>query len=218
MNRAEPGPAAALPADSLELLTRALCDVRAPLKTEGAFLFGQTADNQASVLEAARTLLEENLAEKVLFLRSAAGNGYPGFAAWRTELLRMGVPEEKICGIDPPATAALNTLTEAQALLAHARRNGLRALYVVAAPFHQLRAFMTAITVALKHYPDLRLHSFPGAALPWLESAVHSQGITSGPRKDLIGEELIRIRKYQAKGDLAAEGEILEYLNRRDCF
>ena len=98
----------------------------------------------------------------------------------------------------------------------YAVKQKLRSLYVVSSPFHQLRAFMTLVTVALRDYPDLQIFSYTGNSLPWLDKTVHSQGTLSGTRKDIIKAEFERIEKYKQMGDLSSETEILDYLNKRD--
>ena len=206
----------AYPIVLIELVVRSLCDVGCALPAEGAFLFGQTRDNQASVLSAARYMIDNKLVDKILFIRSDPMSGYPGFSVWHRALCRMGVASADITGVALKKTTSLNTLIEADALIRHCRQRKLQTIYVVASPFHQIRAFMTTITVALKQYPDMRIYSYNGHPLSWLDPVVHSQGTTSGFRKDLIKAEFDRIRKYQCKGDLASESAILNYLNARD--
>ena len=75
---------------------------------------------------------------------------------------------------------------------------------------------MTAVTLALREYPELYLYSLPGKPLPWQEEVTHSQGEVLGTRAELIAGEMNRIKTYYAKGDLASVDEVLEYLNRRD--
>jgi hypothetical protein len=58
-------------------------------------------------------------------------------------------------------------------LIRFARRQGYGSLHVVAPPFHQLRAFMTAVTVARKEYPELLIYSYPGVALSWQAEVAH---------------------------------------------
>jgi hypothetical protein len=101
-------------------------------------------------------------------------------------------------------------------MIKFAKRNQYRDVYITASPFHQLRAFMTSVTAALNYFPKIRIYSYNGNPLPWLDTVVHSQGTTSAPRKELIKGELDRIQKYQHKGDLASEIEILNYLDKRD--
>jgi hypothetical protein len=198
------------------LAIRTLCDVRAKTTADGVFLCSQTRDNQRSVLAAGQQLIHAGLARKVLVVDSEPKSGYPGYAVWEKELLGMGIPREIIAGVDLRQAASLNTLIEATAMIAHAKENNYRDMYIAAAPFQQLRAFMTSVTVALTHYPDIRLYSFNGHPLSWMETVVHSQGTTLGLRKDLIRGELERIEKYQQKGDLAKETAVWDYLDQRD--
>jgi hypothetical protein len=200
----------------LELLIRILCDTQPPAATDGVFLFGQTADNEASVLGRAQQLLDSGRAARILFGDSPPANGYPGFAAWKSQLLGRGVAEASIIGVPIPAVPVLHTLIEAEAVVKYAKEHQLSSLYISAAPFHQPRAFMTAVTAALRSYPVLRLYSQPGTALPWTEEAVHSQGKAQGPRHALIGGEMERIAAYQKKQDLASAEQVLAYLNQRD--
>jgi len=75
---------------------------------------------------------------------------------------------------------------------------------------------MTAVTVSIRAYPELLIYSYPGAAMPWQEEVVHSQGTLKARRRELIQNEMERIEKYQDKGDLASFEQVLNYLNRRD--
>ena len=123
---------------------------------------------------------------------------------------------EQIEGVNNKETSMLNTLIESEALIRFAKQHGYRSLFVVAPPFHQLRALMTAVTVALREYPELLIYSYPSVAMPWQEEVVHSQGTLKAKRRDLIQEELERIEKYQGKGDLALFEQVLNYLNKRE--
>lgn len=199
-----------------ELVIRILGDVRANQPADGVYLFAQTSGNQASVLAAAKQPLDQGLAPKVMMSKSGAKPGYPGFEVWREQLLALGINDGQIQGIDIGDTPNLNTLIEAQALIKFASQHGLTHLYVTASPFHQTRAFMTAVTVVLREYPRLKIYSYPGTVLSWHEEVSHSQDTVIAPRKDLIRAELERIEKYRRKGDLAHFGEVLDYLNRRD--
>ena len=200
----------------LELTFRTLCDVRAKNVGDGAYLYSQTKDNQHSVLSAAQQVINEGLAEKVLIAKSDPKSGYPGNFDWEKELIQRGIQRYKILGVDLSDTVTINTLIEAEAMVNYAKKNQYKDLYIISSPFHQLRAFMTSVTAALKYYPEIRVYSYNGTSLSWLETVVHSQGKTSGQRKELIKGELDRIRIYQQKGDLASESDILDYLDKRE--
>lgn len=207
-----------LPIDStvVELLIRVLCDTAPRGCADGAYLYAQTAENQGAVLEVARELVASNKVERLLLPESAMRGGYPGFHAWRAELLRAGVAAPAVVGVNLRDAPMLNTLEEARALARQAMAQRLATLYVVATPFHQLRAFMTTVTTLLGERDGPRVYSRTGAALPWCEEVAHSQGTLVARRAQLIHSELERIARYQAKGDLASFDEILGYLHRRD--
>jgi hypothetical protein len=199
-----------------ELLIRILCDIQPASATYGIFLFGQTEHNEASVLMKVKQLLDTHQTERILFIDTPPASGYPGYEAWSRSLTEQGVDPQYIAGVPMPQVPVLHTLAEAEAVVRYARQQKFRSLYVTAAPFHQPRAFMTAVTAALRIYPELNIYSQTGTPLPWLEEAVHSQGKTKGARKELISGELHRIEKYQKQGDLASAEQVLAYLDRRD--
>ena len=109
----------------------------------------------------------------------------------------------------------LNTRTESEAAIDLFKQKQVSSVYVVAPPFHQLRALMTFVTVALQEYPEVQIYSYPGKPLPWDETVPHSQGTTIDSRSNLIHVELERIRKYQRKGDLGSPRSVLDYLKSR---
>ncbi len=202
--------------DTIELLTRALCDLRPKNPTNGAYLYCQTISNQQSIFKAALSLLNNSLTYKILILNTKAKSGYPGFTEWKQQLQQLGLYEEQIEGVINKETSMLNTLIESEAIIRFAKQHSYRSLFVVAPPFQQLRAFMTAVTVALREYPELLIYSYPGVAMSWQEEVIHSQGTLKAKRRDLIQEELERVEKYYSKGDLASPGQVLSYLNKRE--
>jgi hypothetical protein len=208
--------AAPMMTDLLILLPRLFCDVRPPEPLDGAYLYGETADNEDSVLHAAPRLLREGVARRILLLATPPLAGHPGFAAWEAKLRALGVPAAAIEPV-PHDGPGINTLTEAEAVVRHARRAGHRAIAIVAAPFHQARAFITAVSVALREHPALGLYSLPGEPLPWDATVTHSQGVLTGTRASLVAGEIERLARYRAKGDLAAPEAVAAYLRRRDA-
>jgi len=202
--------------ETLELLTRTLCDLQPKASTNGAYLYCQTQGNQQSVFQAARFLLNNSITSKILILQTKAKSGYSGFDEWNHQLQELCLPGRKIEGIKSEETAGINTLIESEALIRFAKHKGYRSLFVVSAPFHQLRAFMTGVTVAIREYPELLIYSYPGVTMPWQEEVAHSQGTLKAKRYDLIHEEFARIDKYQNKGDLASYEQVLSYLNNRN--
>lgn len=200
----------------IELLLRLFSDVHPEINTDGVFLFGQTEDNERSVLARSIELLNNSYTTRILFVDTLPMSGHPGYEAWKNKLTEAGVKEDHITGVPLPETSIIHTLIEAEAFMHFARQNAYTHVYITAAPFHHLRAFMTAVTAALRIYPQIRLYSQPGIALSWSEEVAHSQGKIRGTRNELITGELDRIEKYGSKGDLASVEQVLAYLNNRD--
>jgi hypothetical protein len=203
-------------AESLELLLRILADIRPPVTSEAAYLFGQTEVNQRSVFAAARALLRHSLAAWIWISDCAPKSGYVGAVACRRAMVEFGIPAEVIEEVPMEPTEILHTLIESQKAVRFARQRDYRRLIVTSSPFHQERAFITAVTAALREYPALKIYSYPGEPQPWDEVVTHSQGKLAGTRAELIAAERQRIEKYTAQGDLAPRVQILEYLRTRD--
>lgn len=199
-----------------ELVTRVLCDTAPDGSVDTAYLFGETKDNQESVLKAGALLYLTGPAEKIAICGLAEGSGYPGVLSWREKLISLAVPEEDILEVPPAPDFPPSTHAEALGLARFAKLHKWKSIYVIAPPLHQLRAFVTTVTEALKEYPEFLIYSFPGVPQNWEEHIVHSQGIQKGTRSELLAEELKKIEKYYKKGDLLSAEEILKYLNWRD--
>lgn len=200
----------------IELVTRVLCDSIADAAVEAAYLFSQTVDNQSSVLDAGAHLMQRGSVERLMIWGSEAQVGYPGSSLWRAELAERGVPSTSIDLVGEGDGRPLNTLTESEGVVEYARAEGLKRVVVVAPPFHQVRAFVTAVSVALRAYPTLDLYSFPGRPLSWNETVIHSQGVLRDRRAALISAEVERIHRYREKGDLVSPSVVLDYLDRRE--
>ncbi len=202
--------------EATELLLRILADVRPSGVVEGAYLFAQTEPNQESVFATGKELAEQGRVRKLLISDCAPKSGYLGAVACRRAMLESGIPAGVIGEVPMEPTEILHTLIESEKVVRFARAQDYQRLIVVSVPFHQERAFMTMVTVALREYPSLKLYSVPGAPQPWDEVVTHSQGKLRGTRAELIAEEQKRIGKYTAQGDLLPREQILEYLRTRD--
>ncbi|MCB0166162.1 MAG: YdcF family protein [Anaerolineae bacterium] len=200
----------------IELLIRTLCDIQPPVIADGAYLFGQTVDNQQSVFETGVDLLDHGLTKKLLISAAGMISGYPGLTAWKRDLVALGVDAADIIAIEPTTNTILHTLIEAESLVSYLKTENCKTVVLVSAPFHQLRCFMTVVSVALKEMPELRIYNQVGGTLPWHETVSHSQGTLQLKRSDLIESELRRIDTYQQKGDLAETQAVFNYLIKRD--
>lgn len=200
--------------ESEELLHRVFCDPL-PNCCEAAYLFGQTPDNESSIFQRAQMLVQQQQTSAIWIPGTGAMSGYVGQKEWRDRIAAY-VPIELVQPVPTAPTASLNTLIEARATVRYAKAQGVKSLLVVATPFHQQRAVMTMITVAVAEYPALRVYSAPGMAMDWQATVVHSQGTLQGKCYELIYGEQERIDKYGKKGDLGSREMVLNYLRQRD--
>jgi hypothetical protein len=198
-------------ADLVSLNTRVLCDEE-PDQVSAIYLFGQTRDNQTSVLNRGVEILRGRSIPLVI-CGCGEVSGYPGVDVWREELIQLGVPPEGILNV--PSVEPLNTLTEAIGLVQEAKRKGWKTIQIVASPFHQLRAFMSVIQALKQEYPELKAYNRVGTTLGWNEVVVHNQGTHTNVRKNFILSELERLETYHAQGNLPTVQEALAYLDAR---
>ena len=173
------------------------------------YLFGETIDNEWSVLSAVRPYSGEKVAIPDI---SDGMYGFAGADRWTRLISQRGVVPMRI-----PAQTPSNTFTEAQQLVRMAKDEKWTDVTVVAPAFHMPRCFLSTISAALHEYPDLRVWARLGAHLPWDEEVVHSQGVTTGTRRDLFRGELERIEKYTKPGNLVSLADAIAYLEKRDA-
>jgi hypothetical protein len=214
--RADHGSPGAPDPQAVEAVVRILCDCRPARRADALYLFAQTPDNEASVLAAAHRVMAESLAARCWISAASPWEGYRGADAWERALIDMGLKPDAIERV-PFDAANHNTLTEARALVDFIVREGHSVVIVTAAPFHQVRAFMTTVACAERSSSALEIYSHPGAALDWTAAVRHSQGRLVAPRSRLIHAESERISTYGLQGDLISYPAVVEYLDRRDA-
>lgn len=210
----------------IELVHRALQD-NVPISADAVYLFGETPDNERSVIQRGTNLYSNKTVSLVALLeRIQVPNRENQTPSWISSLEESGVKTADICVIPVPedwsfdhghpGTWPLNTNTEIVVAVRYAKKLGWKRLCVTAAPFHMVRTFVNTVTVALREYPELLVYSLSGKPLPWTEHVVHSMGVVTGARFELVASEIKRINRYHLKGDLASAREVLDYLNQRD--
>lgn len=201
-----------------ELLMRTLTDTEPPQPADLAYLFGQTPDNEDSVLQRGAVLLQQGMARRLgVTLHPASDLAYAGGEAWMAKLERLAIQRANIVGLDYARPLA-HTHTEAEHLVWRARDEGWHALLIVAVPVHQLRAFMDTVGVLIREKLDRTIRVWNAAGTPhsWVKEVVHSQGILRARRFELVRPELERIVRYWGKGDMPIARQVLDYLNWRD--
>lgn len=203
----------------LELTTRVLRDEFDWDRVNAVYLFGQTADNSPSEWEKICEIPVDWFHHGYLLVSGAPEkNGYPGGENWRKSATRYMRVARDIQFLYPIGTETANTLSEALALVSMAKQQRWEGVVVCSTPFHQLRAFMTVVSVALREYPELAVWNFVGRTQCWQSHVVHSQGVLRNTRAGLIRNEEERILLYQQSPEwpIAAFHEVIDYLDRRD--
>lgn len=188
--------------------------------------FTETQDNEHSVLIKSVDMLQicqAHFSEHSILLTDNLGGSEPGYLGaerWRNKLYKLGVVESEVMLI-PFTLPNLNTLTEAFNVVEFILKKGWKGLFTVAPPFHALRCFLSMIT-AINHFkPEgLRVYSCVGITQPWDKHITHSQGKTTGTRKEIFVGEFRSISKYRKPENkpvpLVSNDQALEYLEWRD--
>jgi len=200
----------------LELTLRVMADYPLQKTCNAVFFYGQTADNERSVIEQCAFLFDQGLVNNVAF--STGGSlttGQPWAPDYQAKLTDLGVFKQNIIPVRITAPKA-HTHTEAIAFVDYAKEQGWESVYVTGSPVHQLRVFVNTVSIVLQKGVKLKVLSAPGTPLPWTQTAIHSQNVERGKRFELVLNEFNRIEAYHAKGDLVSARQVLDYLNSRD--
>lgn len=200
-----------------ELVTRVLCDTASPEHVaDAAYLFGETKDNEDSVLAAALLAWKLKRVRRIALCSAGEVAGYPGLKNWKAKLIKLGIPAKSIVGIPLVSDFPPSTHAESWGLARCAKKNKWKNIYVIAPPLHQLRAFVTTVTAFKKEKTLTKIFNFVGLPQQWEEHIIHSQGVQRGTRSELLGKELKKIENYYKSGDLISGDEVLKYLDQRD--
>lgn len=198
-----------------ELVIRVYTDVHATDPADVAYLFGQSINNEDSVLTGAIFLWNAGRV-KQLCISAESAPGFIRSAEWRARLIHAGVPETQIDALPHVSIFPRSTDAEAESIIERAEICGWKNIYLVSTPVHQLRAFISVVSALKRKKAELQVFNCVGSAQRWDESVMHSQGVQRGLRRDLVHKELEKIEHYFQKGDLIAPREVLAYLNKRD--
>lgn len=192
----------------LQLYQMVMHDVRPPF-TQGIFLFTEYEDNEISSFKAASQLMARDAAPEV-FIIYGGGHGSPGYSNWY-ERLSVYIDKGRIRPVPIGNPTGINTLSESDALVKFAINEKRKSFYIVAPPFHMLRAFMTAASIAIRHGSKINFFAYPGALQDLNQVVKHSQGIGTFPRWKWFERELKTISDYSEKNGIALAPGIIKY-------
>ncbi len=198
--------------EAAELAVRILCDTL-PAFLDAGYIVCATRDNQLSSIDRIALLRAEGWIKKILVCHGHLKSGYSGSEFVLSMLISRAITKNVV--IFDCWAEEFNTFTETESLIMFAKYVGYKRIVISAPPFHQIRTFISCVSHAIKHYPELSLYSSPGIAMNWREKVTHSQGILEDTRANLIKGEWERLYRYHQKGDLVSSQEVLSYLNQR---
>ena len=135
--------------NGIEEMYQMVMNNQRPSFTKGIYVFIETEDNWGSSFKAASKLIKRDAATEVFSVYPKNWAGSPGFEKWKSRLERfVGFARVRHISLDNPK--GVNTLSESNALVKFAHETGRYSFYLVAPPFHMLRTFMTAASVAIR--------------------------------------------------------------------
>ena len=185
-----------------------------PSFVHGIYLFVEHEDNEDSSFKGVIELIDKNAAAEIFLMNHGKYAGSPGYMHWHEKLEKyVGSGRIRPIRIDNPL--GINTMSESIALLRYAYEEKRKSFYLVAPPFHILRAFMTAASVAIRHGSEINFFAYPGAPQDLNKSVKHSQGKGPFPRWKWFELELESIRTYSSQKDLEPIQRIIQYMNNR---
>ncbi len=150
---------------------------------------------------------------------------YPGIEAARRAINSDFNPRCKIIEIQLSKAKAgdnglHNTLTEMHSVLSFCSQENFKSICLVAAPFHQLRTYISAISV-IHHcgasLEDIRVFNNCGFPLPPDVKIKYPDGKSHYPQELFIAEGE-KILKYQRKKDLVSFRVALSYFLKHRSF
>lgn len=185
-----------------------------PSFVHGIYVFIETEDNWGSSFRAASDLIKKNAAAEVFSVYHKKLKGSPGYEKWKDKLERY-VGFGRVRYIELNDLRGVNTLSESVALVRFAYETKRKSFYLVAPPFHMLRAFMTAASIAINHRSEINFFAYPGAQQDLNQSVRHSQGSGPFPRWKWFELELESIKKYSDAQDIWSIPRIIKYMQER---
>lgn len=142
------------------------------------------------------------------------GQNWPGWKHYVTKLQVSGVRGVDICVTDP----AKNTKEENEMFLMLAMQKEWRSAVIIGQPHHILREFLGMIASMRDHAYWMRIYAAAPRTVDWTKLVYGSPSVLLTPRLEHIFQELERIPRYQAKGDLAQYNELYSYLGIRSLI
>ncbi len=190
-----------------------------PQQTDALFLHGRSYGDDEGLFELVSQLYKDGRIKSVIIPgtdgrrhgASIPGEAWPGQKAWMKKLKELGV--DKVHLSDP----GYNTRTETDSFLKASSEKGWKSVAVLTQPHQILRAMLGTVKSMEERNTWIRVYALIPPNTSWGSEVFGSQGEKSLPRIDHIKEELVRIHRYQEKGDLASFEQLFMYIAVRNA-
>lgn len=224
------------PLEIMQALLFVLCDE--PVRSDALYVFGSQGDEllDAEELKTAANLYLNGFAPKIVINGISAyksrelNMAYIGYESWLLGLMNCGADKKDILFIPP----SLHTAEESLNILVLSEKMDWKTLTIMSAPHHQLRCFLTIISLMKDRRTKLEIHNrtFGYAPFDWSRDMTKlvlsgkmavSAGNVNGNMEAHISAEFERIVKYAQYWEPddapytrhATIPEMFEYLKKR---
>ena len=189
-------------------------------ETDTIFFHARAWEDDDGLFELASQLYEAHKAKSIAINggeggppgNTAGGQNWPGWREYLSRLVGFGVEHIYLTEV------ANNTKEENEMFLKLAMQMRWRSAIILCHPHQILREFLGMIASMRDHKYWMRIYAVVPKTTDWTKLVYGSPRIPLSPRFDHIAEELERIPRYQAKGDLAQYYELYPYLQIRSSI
>ncbi len=188
---------------------------------DALFFHGRSFGDYTGLFELTKELVEARLVRRILLFGNEGERvgstvpyeSNPGKTWCRQQLLNHGIDDEMI--LDTPGGGYYTKLESNDFVRLCAQKDWTSGV-TLTQPHQLLRATLGTIRSLEQQKYGMEIYTATPTDTPWEEDVSGSQGLEVKQRKAHIPDELMRIRLYQEKGDLASFPELFGYLKLRE--
>jgi len=135
----------------------------------------------------------------------------------KTECIKLLTQDHQIPAdnIFYPEMKAFNTREENDAFLELSKQNEWRTGMILTQPHQLLRAMLGMVQAMTTRGYQMEIYTAAPTFTPWQEVVRGNQGVDLKPRVEHIADELERVYRYLASGELASSDQLFAYLKMR---
>ena len=163
-------------------------------------------------------LYAEGKVKRFGFVKSRAASGAESSEVFASELMSAGIPEYALVGVPYiyPENH-INTYFESRSFAEYLKPKKNVLTGILGQPYHLLRGYLSYVSALEKagYLPgEVGVYALPCPVGSWTSPVVHSQGVVTGTKWDIVKGEVDRIFRYQEKGDLIVIPRALKWIQK----